>query len=76
MLRGGLVDFNQFKDMILTSALTGMVAYLAIQVKALVDSMTELNIKMATIVAHIANHTDTLERHEEQIQKLEDRLQK
>lgn len=70
------MDFNQFKDMILTSALTGMVAYLAIQVKTLVESITELNIKMATIVANITNHTDTLERHEEQIQKLEDRLVK
>ena len=70
------MDFNQFKDMILTSALTGMVAYLAIQVKTLVESISELNVKMATIVANITNHTDTLERHEEQIQKLEDRLVK
>ena len=68
------MDFNQAKDIIMMAALTGICGYLAYQVRILVESINELNVKMASIVGHLENHKETLNRHEEHLQRLDGRF--
>jgi len=68
------MDFDQAKDLMMMAALTGICGYLSYQVKALVESINELNIKMASIISHLENHKETLIRHEEHLQRLDGRF--
>jgi len=68
------MDFNQAKDLVMMAALTGICGYLSYQVKTLVDSINELNVKMAVIVSHLESHKETLIRHEGQLRNLEGRV--
>ena len=67
-------NFSAAKDWILTFVISGFATYVGVQMRELVKSVSELNVRVAEILANLANHKERLDEHSARIYKLEDRI--
>jgi chromosome segregation ATPase len=68
------MDFVAFKDSALQFIATGALTYLAWQVNKCTESIGNLNVEIAKVVAHMENHKEDLENHNDRITRLEEKV--
>lgn len=68
------MDFTAFKDTALQFIATGALTYLAWQVNRCTESIANLNIEIAKVVAHMENQKEDIQDHKERIQRLEEKV--
>lgn len=66
------MDFNSAKDGILMFLLSGIGVYMAKQMHSLVESVGELNKKIAVIIVGMETHKEKLDEHARRLERLED----
>lgn len=67
------MDFQSSKDMVIIALASLVSGYVGLQMRTIAESVQDLNVKIAQILAHIESHGEKLSDLAVRVTKLEDK---
>lgn len=67
-------DFPQFTQWAFELIVSGGIVYGVSVLGGLKKSIEELNVKMAEVIARMTHHEKTIDKHDERLSKIEERI--